>query len=51
MSTIGIVGAGSWGTALATVLAGKGNTVRIWDIDERHLRSMEENTIRISNWE
>ena len=43
MSTIGIVGAGSWGTALATVLAGKGNTVRIWDIDERHLRSMEEN--------
>ena len=42
MKTIGITGAGSWGTALATVMAGKGHRVRIWDIDERHLRSMEE---------
>ena len=42
MKTIGITGAGSWGTALATVLAGKRHRVRIWDIDERHLRSMEE---------
>ena len=42
MKTIGITGAGNWGTALATVLAGKGHRVRIWDIDERHLRSMEE---------
>lgn len=42
MKIIGITGAGSWGTALATVLAGKGHRVRIWDIDERHLRSMEE---------
>lgn len=43
MKNIGVIGAGSWGTALATVLAGKGNKVRIWDIDDRHLRSMEEN--------
>ena len=43
ISTIGIIGAGSWGTALATVLAGKGNKVRIWDIDEKHLKSMEDN--------
>ena len=42
MKTIAIIGAGSWGTALATVVAGKGNNVRIWDIDERHLRSMDE---------
>ena len=42
MKTIGITGAGSWGTALATVLAGKGHKVRIWDIDEKHLKSMEE---------
>ncbi len=42
MKTIGIIGAGSWGTALATVVAGKENNVRIWDIDERHLRSMDE---------
>ena len=43
ISTIGIIGAGSWGTALATVLAGKGNKVRLWDIDEKHLKSMEDN--------
>ena len=42
MKTIGVIGAGSWGTALATVVADKGHTVRIWDIDEKHLRSMDE---------
>ena len=42
MKKIGVIGAGSWGTALATVVAGKGNQVRIWDIDEKHLKSMEE---------
>lgn len=47
MKTVGIIGAGSWGTALATVLAGKGCGVRIYDVDEQHLRRMEssrENT-------
>ena len=43
MKTIGVIGAGSWGTALATVVSGKGNEVRIYDVDEKHLRSMEEN--------
>lgn len=43
MKTVGVIGAGSWGTALATVLAGKGHKVRIFDVDEKHLKSMEEN--------
>lgn len=43
MKTIGVIGAGSWGTALATVVAGKGHQVKIWDIDDKHLGSMEEN--------
>lgn len=43
MKNIAVIGAGSWGTALATVVAGKGNNVRIWDINADHLRSMEEN--------
>ena len=43
MKTIGVIGAGSWGTALATVVSGKGNKVRIFDVDEKHLKSMEEN--------
>ena len=42
MKNIGVIGAGSWGTALATVVAGKGNNVKIWDINEAHLMSMEE---------
>lgn len=42
MKTIGVIGAGSWGTALATVVADKGHNVKIWDIDEKHLKSMDE---------
>ena len=42
MSKIGVIGAGSWGTALATVVADKGNDVKIFDVDEKHLQSMEE---------
>lgn len=42
MKNIGVIGAGSWGTALATVVHGKGNNVKIWDINEAHLMSMEE---------
>jgi len=42
MSKIGVIGAGSWGTALATVVAEKENSISIFDVDEKHLRSMEE---------
>lgn len=42
MSKIGVIGAGSWGTALATVVADKGNDVKIFDVDGKHLQSMEE---------
>ncbi|MCL1808604.1 MAG: NAD(P)H-dependent glycerol-3-phosphate dehydrogenase [Clostridiales bacterium] len=43
MDTIGVVGAGSWGTALAVTLAGKGHEVKIWDVDDGHLRELIEN--------
>ncbi len=43
MSKIAIIGAGSWGTALSTVLAGKGENVSIWDIDAAHLDRMRGN--------
>lgn len=42
MKKIAVIGAGSWGTALATVLAGKGHEVRITDINMEHLKLMEE---------
>jgi glycerol-3-phosphate dehydrogenase (NAD(P)+) len=40
MSSVAILGAGSWGTALAVHLAGRGHGVALWDIDVNHLREM-----------
>lgn len=45
---IGVVGAGSWGTALANLLATKGYDIDWWVFEEdlcRHLREMRENNI------
>lgn len=43
MKTIGVIGAGSWGTALAITLSGKGHQVKIWDVDPGHLKELDEN--------
>ena len=32
MAEIGVIGAGSWGTALAVVLAHNGHNVTVWSI-------------------
>lgn len=42
MRKIGVVGAGSWGTALAITLAEKGHDVKIWDINQEHLMELKE---------
>lgn len=34
---IGILGAGSWGTALAILLAGNGRSVHLWSVDQNEL--------------
>ncbi|MGI6728135.1 MAG: NAD(P)H-dependent glycerol-3-phosphate dehydrogenase [Anaerovoracaceae bacterium] len=39
---IAVLGAGSWGTALAISLSGKGHNVRMWDIDEAHVKALKE---------
>ncbi len=39
---ITVLGGGSWGTAVAISLAGKGHNVKLWDIDKAHLDSMKE---------
>ncbi len=47
MKTVTFIGAGSFGTALSTIVAGKGYRVNIFDIDKPHLDRMEaamENT-------
>ena len=41
MSTVAFIGAGSFGTALSTVLAGKGHKIKVYDIDQEHLARME----------
>lgn len=41
---IAVLGVGSWGTALASVLLRKGNDVRIWDIDKEVLADLENHS-------
>ncbi len=43
MKKIGVIGAGSWGTALAITLSNKGHSVKMWDLDETHLKELDEN--------
>ncbi len=40
MKKIGVIGAGSWGTALAITLSEKGHKVNLWDIDKEHVNSL-----------
>ena len=41
MSRVAVVGAGSWGTALAVLLAKAGHEARLWDIDRAHLGTID----------
>ena len=40
MAKIGVLGAGSWGTALAVLLKNNGNDVTIWSIDEKEVEML-----------
>ena len=41
-SSIAVLGAGSWGTALAILLARNGHAVKLWDRDAAHLQTIVE---------
>lgn len=43
MKKVGVIGAGSWGTALALTLSNKGHDVKICDVDRGHVEEMKEN--------
>lgn len=43
MEKIGVIGAGSWGTALSQTLACKGYEVHIYDVNKEHLDEMKAN--------
>lgn len=42
MANIGIIGAGSWGTALAWLLCNNGNNVEVWSIIESEIDMLKE---------
>lgn len=42
MAKVSIIGAGSWGTALASVLSHNGHEVTIWSVIEEEIKMLEE---------
>ena len=42
MSKIGVLGAGSWGTALALLLESNGHNITIWSIDKKEVQMLTE---------
>ncbi len=40
-SPIAVIGAGSWGCALAMLMARNGSPVRLWDIDAQTIQAMQ----------
>lgn len=42
MADIGIIGAGSWGTALAVLLHKNGHNVTVWSIMEQEIEMLKE---------
>ena len=42
MDKVGIIGAGSWGTALSLVLANNGHSVEIWSIVKEEIDMLKE---------
>jgi len=41
MSRVAVLGSGSWGTALAVLLAESGHEVRLWGRNRGHLEQLE----------
>lgn len=42
MAKVGVLGAGSWGTALSVLLSDNGHQVTVWSIDEKEVRMLNE---------
>nr|WP_294492119.1 NAD(P)H-dependent glycerol-3-phosphate dehydrogenase [uncultured Mediterraneibacter sp.] len=42
MANVGVLGAGSWGTALSALLSDNGHQVSIWSIDENEVKMLNE---------
>ena len=42
MANVGVLGAGSWGTALSVLLSDNGHQVTVWSIDENEVKMLNE---------
>lgn len=42
MANVGVLGAGSWGTALSVLLTDNGHQVTVWSIDENEVKMLRE---------
>lgn len=42
MANVGVLGAGSWGTALSVLLSDNGHQVTVWSIDENEIKMLNE---------
>ena len=42
MAKVGVLGAGSWGTALSVLLHDNGHQVTVWSIDEKEVKMLDE---------
>ncbi|EGN36199.1 hypothetical protein HMPREF0988_02323 [Lachnospiraceae bacterium 1_4_56FAA] len=42
MANVGVIGAGSWGTALSVLLHDNGHQVTIWSIDPEEVKMLAE---------
>ena len=42
MANAGVLGAGSWGTALSVLLTDNGHQVTVWSIDESEVKMLNE---------
>ena len=49
MSKISVLGAGTWGTALAIELANKGQEVTLWSAVEREINALAADRVNIPN--
>ena len=41
MANVGVLGAGSWGTALSVLLSDNGHQVTVWSIDENEVTNLK----------
>lgn len=50
MANVGIIGAGSWGTALAILLHSNGHKVTVWSYNDKEVLELREKESMLANY-